>query len=128
MNVNRCQVYPNWLGKMTGDENRGPIRFGMVEENQAMQRLGAAGNFAAVTREENGEVRFYYFTATPENSLFPNNPLWIGPCQALSEEIVPMDNSDEPTQPERRTCPECGADIINDGGSCFYCETKPEGA
>lgn len=28
-------------------------------------------------------------------------------------------------QADRQICPDCGADIINDGGSCFYCETKP---
>lgn len=28
-------------------------------------------------------------------------------------------------EPERIICPDCGADIINDGGPCFYCETNP---
>ena len=27
-------------------------------------------------------------------------------------------------EPNRIICPDCGADVINDGG-CFYCETSP---
>lgn len=91
-----CQVYPNWLGKMTGDENRGPERTGFVDETQAMIDKELAGHFAAVTHEEHGTARFYIFTCTPESSLFPNVPMWAGPYTANSEEIVTVERNEEP--------------------------------
>lgn len=46
-------------------------------------------------------------------------------CSDCEKQITgewPVTN-DEP--PARITCPDCGADIVNDGG-CWYCENKPE--
>jgi hypothetical protein len=86
----RYQVYPNRCGKTPTDGNRGALRTGFVEENQEMNALGLAGHFAAVTYEEAGEARFYIFTSTPEDSPYPNIPMWMGPYSAHSEEIVPM--------------------------------------
>lgn len=82
------KTYPNRNGKKPADESRGVLRVGIVEENADTTRTGLAGHMAAVTHEADGEVRFYIFTATPEDSMFPNNPLWLGPYMALSEEIV----------------------------------------
>lgn len=93
MDKNHYQAYPNRRGKKPEDGNRGALRVGFVEENTEMNARGLAGHFAAVTYEENGEVLFYAFTSTPEDSPFPNNPMWIGPWRAHSEEIVPMETT-----------------------------------
>jgi hypothetical protein len=82
------RIYPNRNGHRPSEEQRGVVRVGMVEENADTKRQGVAGHFAAVTHEADGEVRFYVFTATSKESKFPNNPLWMGPYIALSEEIV----------------------------------------
>lgn len=66
-----------------------PVRVGVVEENEDMLARELAGHFAAVTHEADGLVRFYIFTSTPMDALFPDAPLWIGPYQGLSEEILP---------------------------------------
>jgi hypothetical protein len=65
-----------------------PVRMGRVEANDDTQEL--AGYVAAVTHEEDGWVRFYIYTETPAEALFPRTPLWIGPYQGLSEEIVDL--------------------------------------
>jgi hypothetical protein len=93
------KTYPNRNGKKPDDESRGALRVGIVEANADTTRTGLAGYVAAVTHEADGEVRFYIFTTTPEDSMFPNNPLWIGPYTALSEEIVeenpPMESEED---------------------------------
>jgi hypothetical protein len=93
MNQNRYQVYPNRIGKERESKNRGALRVGYVEDNADMVKRELAGYFAAVTNERNGVVRFYIWTTTPAEALFPNVGLWIGPYTALSEEIVPDDVS-----------------------------------
>lgn len=85
------QSYPNRRGKPRDDDNRGALRVGIVEENEATEAAGLAGYLAAVTHEEHGEVRFYIGRLTPSDSQFPNVWLWVGPYWALSEEIVPME-------------------------------------
>ncbi len=92
--MERYQVYPNRCGKPredVEDNHRGALRTGFVEENQEMVKRELAGYYAAVTHEDKGAVRFYVFTSTPADSLFPNIPMWVGPFTGLSEEIVPMD-------------------------------------
>lgn len=93
MNERSYQVYPNVCGKKPDDENRGALRVGMVEENADMQSRGLSGYMAAVTHEALGRVRFYILSTTSENALFPNVMLWIGPYEANSEEIVPMEQA-----------------------------------
>lgn len=46
----------------------------------------------------------------------------IKPEQANDDEILTPYLQDDKSY---ITCPDCGADIINDGGPCFYCETNP---
>ena len=65
-----------------------PVRMGLVEANEDTEARELAGHFAAVTHEADGLVRFYIYTSTPSDALFPNTPLWIGPYQGLSEEIL----------------------------------------
>ena len=90
LNVNKFQAYPNRCGKRPADDNRGALRVGIVEDNTDTHSRGLAGHMAAVTHEFNGEARFYIFTATPADSLFPNIPMWVGPYQAYSEEILDL--------------------------------------
>lgn len=75
------QVYPNWQGKTRGDENRGALRVGVVEENFDTIEKSLAGHVAAVTHEEHGAVRIYVWRSVS----------WVGPFWALSEEIIPME-------------------------------------
>ncbi len=95
MDTNRFQVYPNRVGKPREDDNRGALRVGMVEDNVGTQERELAGYFAAVTHEYKGEVRFYIWTITPDNALFPNVGMWMGPYSGHSEEIIPMDKEPE---------------------------------
>lgn len=83
MSESQYKVYPNRLGKPRTNENRGALRVGVVEENPDTEESGLAGYFAAVTHEEKGMIRFYVWSASPENVS-----LWFGPYRSLSEYIL----------------------------------------
>jgi hypothetical protein len=87
------RTYPNLVGHRPSDSDRGALRTGIVEENQDTKRIGIAGELAAVTHEQAGEVRFYVFILPDDESDRPGVSRWMGPYMGLSEEIL----SDEPT-------------------------------
>lgn len=91
INTNELKVYPNVHGHVTGDENRGGLRVGMVIENQDTQLAGTSGFPATVTHEADGWVRFYIYMVKPASSITgPEERWWQGPFTGLSEEIEEM--------------------------------------
>lgn len=90
MNKRGFQTYPNVRGHVTGDENRGGARVGVVVENDDTKAAGTAGYPAVITHEAGGWVTFYTYALAPSDSPFPGIPQWIGPWTGLSEEIEEM--------------------------------------
>lgn len=81
-------VSPNRCGKGHADEPRGALRIGIVDENEDTEESGLDGLLAAVTHEEDGEVRFYVWEPVQGDVI-----VWVGPHWAHSEEILPMETT-----------------------------------
>jgi len=81
------RTYPNIRGKMRTSENYGPLRNGVIEENNDTLKDGIAGYPAAVVAEDDGWARVYLFGLAPETAQWPGVPVWIGPYKVLSEEV-----------------------------------------